>query len=197
MATLSLKCRCGEVSGSATDITPSSGNRVVCCCSDCQAFACYLGAESDTLDEFGGTEIFQLSQAQFTIAQGRDKLQSMRLSHKGLLRWYTSCCNTPIGNTLTANMPFVGVIHTFIDTPDRDKVLGPVRAFVQTQHAKGTPDYPRHSAKFPLGITARIIRKILLWKLQGKNRPSVFFDNKGRPVAKPIVANEGDTSRSA
>ena len=115
MATLSLKCRCGEVSGSATDVTPSSGTRVVCCCSDCQAFAVYLGAQSDTLDDFGGTEIFQLTQSQFVIDQGMDKLRSMRLTKKGLLRWYTGCCNTPIGNTITAKMPLVGVIHTFID----------------------------------------------------------------------------------
>ena len=190
MATLSLKCRCGEVSGSATDVTPSSGTRVVCCCSDCQAFAVYLGAESDTLDEYVGTEVFQVSQSQFVIEQGKDKLRSMRLSKKGLLRWYTSCCNTPIGNTISAKMPLVGVIHTFIDSPDREKVLGPVRAFVQTQHAKGTPDYPKHSAKFPLCITARIIRKMLLWKLQGKSKPSALFDNEGRPVAKPTIVGE-------
>ena len=75
MATLSLKCRCGEVSGSATDVTPASGTRVVCCCSDCQAFAVYLGAESDTLDEFGGTEIFQ-PVSYTTSPSPRDKRQS-------------------------------------------------------------------------------------------------------------------------
>lgn len=189
MTTLSLKCQCGEVKGSATDITHASGNRVVCCCSDCQAFTVYLGRDADTLDKFGGTDIFQMSQAQLTIEQGQDKLQCMRLSKKGTLRWYTRCCNTPVGNTINAGMPFVGVIHTFINEPDRDSVLGPVRAYVQTQHAKGTPDYPRQSKKFPPGITARIIRKMMLWKLQGKHRPSVFFDDDGKPVVRPIIAN--------
>jgi len=47
MTTLSLKCKCGKVKGRATDITPSSGNRVVCCCSDCQAFAAYLKIAAD------------------------------------------------------------------------------------------------------------------------------------------------------
>ena len=189
MTTLSLKCQCGEVKGSATDITPASGTRVVCCCSDCQAFTVYLERDADTLDEFGGTEIFQMSQAQLTIQQGQDKLRSMRLTKNGMLRWYTSCCNTPIGNAMSAKLPFVGVIHTFIDTPDRDSVLGPVRAYVQTQHATGSPDYPHHAKKFPLGITARIIRKILLWKLQGKHKPSVFFKDDGEPVVRPVIAN--------
>ena len=190
MTTISLKCNCGEVKGSAIDVTPSSGSRVVCCCSDCQAFASYLDRESHTLDEFGGTEVFQIPQSQLKIQQGQDKLKSMRLTKKGLLRWYTSCCNTPIGNTMNANMPFVGVIHTFMDMPNRDSVLGPIRAFVQTQHAKGVPNYPKHSAKFPIGITARIIWKMLLWKLQGKHKPSVFFGDDGRPVVKPIIADQ-------
>ncbi|MFK7996710.1 MAG: DUF6151 family protein [Granulosicoccus sp.] len=190
MTSISVKCQCGEVRGSATDVTPSSGNRVVCCCSDCQAFAVYLGRDSDTLDDFGGTEIFQISQAQLSIQQGQEKLQCLQLKKKGLIRWYTSCCNTPVGNTINAKMPFVGVIHTFMDVPDRDSVLGPVRAYVQTQYAKGAPDYPSHSAKFPLGITVRIIRKMLLWKVQGKQKPSVFFGADGRPIVKPIVVEE-------
>ena len=190
MTTISLKCNCGEVKGSAINVTSSSGTRVVCCCSDCQAFALYLDRDTHILDEFGGTEIFQMSQSQINIQQGQDKLKSMRLTKNGLLRWYTSCCNTPIGNTMNANMPFVGVIHTFINVPSRDSVLGPIRAFVQTQYAKGVPDYPKHSAKFPIGITARIIRKMLLWKLQGKHKPSVFFGDDGQPVVQPIIADE-------
>ena len=190
MSTISLKCNCGEVKGSAINVTPSSGSRVVCCCSDCQAFAMYLNCNTRIVDEFGGTEVFQMSQSQLKIQQGQDKLKSMRLTKKGLLRWYTSCCNTPIGNTMNANIPFVGVIHSFIDVPSRDSVLGPIRAFVQTQHANGVPDYPRHSAKFPIGITARIIWKMLLWKLQGMHKPSVFFGKDGQPVVQPIIADE-------
>lgn len=190
MTTLSLKCLCGEVQGSATNVTPSSGTRVICCCSDCQAFALHLGRETDTLDEFGGTEIFQMSQSQLSIQQGQDKLQSIRLTPKGLLRWYTSCCNTPVGNTMNAGIPFVGVIHTFINAHEGDNVLGPVRAIVQTQYAKGVPEHARHFSKFPLGITMRILRKILIWKLQGKHKPSVFFSDDGKPMAKPIIASE-------
>lgn len=191
MTTLSLSCQCGEVKGSATGATASSGNRVVCCCADCQAFANHLGSDSKTLDEFGGTEIFQTSQSQVNILQGQDKLQSLRLKEKGLLRWYTSCCNTPVGNTISAKMPFVGLIHSFIDEPNRDDVLGPVRAYVQTQYAIGEPSYPKHSAKFPLGITVRIVRKMLVWKVKGMHNPSAFFTDNGDPVVQPVLIDKG------
>jgi len=192
MTTISLGCQCGAVAGTATNVTPSSGTRVICCCSDCQTFAVHLGQEAKTLDEFGGTEIFQMSQSQLSIQKGQDNLRSMRLTKKGLLRWYTSCCNTPIGTTVSAKIPFVGVTHNFINASDRDAVLGPVRSVVQTQHAIGTPNYPRHSARFPLGITARIIRKMLMWRIQGKHKPSVFFGNDGRPVVRPMVLQPDD-----
>jgi len=195
MSTISLKCACGEVQGQAVNVTPSSCSRVVCCCSDCQAFAAHLSRDAETdskavMDQFGGTELLQMSQAQLSIQQGHDKLQSLRLTKKGLLRWYTTCCNTPVGNTINAKMPFVGVIHTFLDVPDRDAVLGPVRAVVQTQDAIGDVDYPKHSAKFPLGITLRIIRKMLIWKIQGKQKPSVFFSEDGQAITQAIIVND-------
>ncbi len=191
MTSINLKCKCGEVKGRATDVTPDSGTRVICCCSDCQAFAVHLERDSDTLDKFGGTEIFQVSQSQVTIQKGHDKLRSLRLTDTGLLRWYTSCCNTPVANTINANLPFVGILHTFMSVPDRDNVLGPVRAVVQTQYAKGNPDYPKHAKKFPIGITLRIIRKMMVWKSKGMHKPSAFFADDGLPAAKPVVLAGG------
>jgi len=193
MTQIALSCRCGDVKGVAENVSPSSGNRVVCCCSDCQAFALHLGRGEDTLDKFGGTEIYQMSQSEFHIQQGLDKLQSMRLSKNGLLRWHTRCCNTPVANTMNAQMPFVGVIHTMMEDINRDAVLGPVRAFVQTQYAIGEPDYPTHSAKFPLGITARIVSKLLMWRIKGMHKPSVFFAADGQPIVKPIVLEDSTT----
>ena len=191
MTTIALSCSCGTVKGSAKNITPSTGNRVKCCCCDCQELAAHLDRESDILDEFGGTEIFQMPLSAVTIDQGQDKLQCLRLKKDGLLRWYTTCCNTSVANTVSTKIPFAGIIHTFQDVPDKEKTLGPFLAIVQTQYAKGTPDYPEHHAKFPIGITFRIIRKILLWKLQGKGKPSPFFNDDGRPIVKPdIVHNE-------
>ncbi len=188
MSDVSLQCQCGAIEGTITNATPSTGSLVVCCCDDCQKFAQHLKQENTTLDQFGGTKIYQTSQSQLTIHEGLEHLQSMRLTEKGLLRWYAGCCNTPIGNTMNASMPFVGVIHNFINAKDQAEKLGTVRAWVQTQHAKGTPDYPRSAEKFPIGITLRIVRKMLSWKIRGMNKPTVFFDSNGEPVAKPSVA---------
>lgn len=189
MTTVSLKCDCGQVQGTAHDVSASDGTRVVCCCDDCQAFAQHLNHEAKTLDEFGGTDIFQITQAQVTIEQGQEKLQCLRLREKGLLRWYTSCCNTPVANTISAKMPFAGIIHSFMDVNNKDELLGPVRAHVQTKHAIGAHNYPNASEKFPLGITARIIRKLLVGKLKAKQSPSVFFGDDARPRVKPNILN--------
>ena len=191
MADIPLQCRCGKVQGIATNITPSSGNHVVCCCSDCQKFARYLEREADVLDQFGGTEVYQTAQSQIKITHGNEQIRCMRHSPKGLYRWYTECCKTPIGNTLNGKMPFIGIIHSFIHEPQQHaKSLGPIRAFVQTQDALSEPDYPHSSKSFPLGITLRIMSKIMLWKLRGMNQPSDFFDPQGKPVVKPIIATK-------
>ena len=53
----SLRCRCGHVSGVASEISPSSGLRIVCYCKDCQEFVLFLG-RTDVLDPTGRTDIF-------------------------------------------------------------------------------------------------------------------------------------------
>jgi len=187
---MKLSCECGKVTGEIVNANANSGIRVVCCCDDCQTFANHLNKTDQTLDEFGGTEIYQTSQSQVVIHTGLDQLQCLRLKPKGLLRWYTGCCNTPVANTVSAGMPFAGMINTFWhkdNNPDAD--IGPVRAYVQTQHATGTPTYPKASAKFPLGITLHIMRKMLGWKVRGMSKPSVFFKD-GRPAVKPVLVFE-------
>jgi len=183
-----LSCSCGSVKGKVINTSSDDGNRIVCCCNDCQAFARHLGCDETVLDSFGGTDIFQVAQAQIRITQGAEHLRALRLSPTGLTRWYTDCCNTPVANTVNAKLPFVGLIHTFIVVKgSRDKVLGPVKAYVQTQYAIGAPDYPYSSKKFPLGVTVKIALKILKWKSKGLEQPSVFFDEQGLPVSKPTV----------
>ncbi len=182
---INLTCSCGAVKGTAINITPKNGTRVICCCDDCQAFANYLGAEEKILDAFGGTDIYQTSQSQIKINKGAEHLRCIQLTSKGLMRWYTGCCNTPVGNTMNASIPFIGIIHNFIDVQsNRDNTLGPVSAYVQTQYARGCPTYPHSAKKFPIGITFKIIQKIIIWRIKGMNKPSAFFNEKGQPIAK-------------
>lgn len=188
MSDIQLSCECGQVKGIATNISPDNGNHVVCCCCDCQAFVHHLNKHDSVLDEFGGTRLYQTSQSQVKITQGAEKIVCLRLTKKGITRWYTSCCNTPLGNTVSGKVPFVGIISSFIQQDlEAEKVLGPIRAYVQTQYATKPPTHSNQNAKFGLGITLRIVSKILGWKIRGMGKPSAFYDEQGKSVVKPIV----------
>lgn len=159
MKDVPLKCACGAVRGIAGNVSPGSGMRVVCYCEDCQRFAHYLGRE-DILDAHGGTEVFQMPPADVKITHGAEQIRCIRLTSKGLHRWYTACCRTPIGNTLSAAGPFVGVIHNFIgDERVRETNLGPVRGYVQTKFALSSLPVEREQG-FPWRLIA-----FSLWKL--------------------------------
>src|SRR5271170_7107234 len=114
-STVPLRCRCGAVRGVMTDVSPVTGNRVICHCNDCQAFARFLGQDG-VLDARGGTDIFQVAPSQIRVTEGADHLVCVRLSEKGLFRWYAGCCKTPIGNMAGARFPFIGVVGAFMDT---------------------------------------------------------------------------------
>ncbi|MBL4786468.1 MAG: hypothetical protein JKY49_13700 [Cohaesibacteraceae bacterium] len=191
MKDVNLKCNCGKVEGIASGISPSDGTRVVCHCCDCQAFAHYLGKAEQILDQHGGTDIFQITPSQIKITKGVEHLGSMRLTKKGLLRWHTKCCNTPVGNTLSAAMPFVGVIHNFMDDEGkRDDNLGPVRQYVMGKYAINLPAERTIADKFPLSQVLQIMARLLLAKITGKGKPNPFFGNDGRPVSKPVIASQ-------
>jgi hypothetical protein len=115
---LPIRCRCGAVRGSLVAAGPAAGNHVICYCDDCQAFAYALGRAGDVLDACGGSEIVQVSPARIRFEAGAEKLSCLRLTAKGPLRWYTSCCNTPIGNTLASGaVPFIGMLCACLEAP--------------------------------------------------------------------------------
>src|SRR5687768_13885405 len=115
MATdVNLRCACGKIRGVAEGVAPSEGTRCVCYCGDCQAFARFLGRDG-TLDPWGGTDIWQMSPGKMRLEIEGDALRCVRLSAEGMHRWYCGECRTPVANTLTALIPFVGVVHTFMD----------------------------------------------------------------------------------
>src|SRR6266480_2754595 len=125
---LPLRCRCGRMRGVASDVSPSTGLRVVCYCKDCQAFARFL-ERPDVLDPAGGTDIFQMPPGRVKLTAGTDAMRCLRLSNK-VLRWYTDCCRTPIANTPAGpRFPVIGVVHSFMDHAadgrSRDEALGP------------------------------------------------------------------------
>ena len=182
---LSLQCRCGAVRAVAQGVTPDVGNHCVCFCNDCQAFAKFLGRASDVLDAHGGTDIFQLSQARVRFTHGVDRVACVRLSPKGLARWYASCCNTPIGNTLaTPAVPFVGVIRAFVSEPASD-ALGPIRSRAYRPSATGDKATIPRDIQPQWRMLLRMMGLFLRWRLRGDHKHSPFFDPSGAPLKKP------------
>jgi Family of unknown function (DUF6151) len=181
-----LQCRCGTVRGSIKE--PHSANRAVCYCRDCQAFARFLGQENEILDAQGGTDVIQILPKNLTFTQGIEALACIRLSEKGLLRWYASCCNTPIGNTLANfKISFIGLIHNCLEHAGApvSESFGPVRAWVNTQGAKGDPKPKvRGMGTVILWFVATVLRA----RLNGGYKQSAFFlKDKGTPIVRPRV----------
>jgi hypothetical protein len=196
-----LECACGKLRGQARAVSASSGSRVICYCDDCQAFARFLGSRGGEvsgpgiLDERGGTDLFQMAPSRVQLTSGVETLGCVRLSEKGMHRWYCTECKTPIGNTLGPGVPFVGMIHSFMRVDrsgrSRDDVLGPPLARVQTKFA--TPGAPLPSSPFAtLRVILRSVRLLTRWWL---TRAGSFFDEVTKaPRVVPRVLSRDERS---
>ena len=169
-----FRCRCGEVRGFVAEASPQRVNRVGCYCDDCQAFAHWLG-RADLLDAKGRSDIVQVAPSRFAFVQGQDRVRGVRLSPKGLYRWYASCCNTPVGNTFTPAIPFVGIPAAAFDQdgPQADTAFGPPTGAVMGKFAIG--EAPPGTAGIQLPLLLRVIARVLGWRLGGKVWPHPFF----------------------
>src|SRR5436309_3774439 len=181
-----VRCRCGEVRGVVANASPRTVNRVVCYCDDCQAFAHQLG-RADLLDAQGGTDIVQVAPAAVSFAQGQHRIVGLRLTPKGLFRWHTSCCNTPIGNTLTPAIPFVGIVAQVFDTGAQhpDQVFGAPIGAILGKYAIG--EAPAGSTGMNLSVLLPAIGKVLGWRLRGRNWPHPFFKPRTREPIYPLT----------
>jgi len=189
---LALRCLCGTVRGVARGATPSSINHCFCYCDDCQAFAHFLGGADDVLDAHGGTEIVQMSQGNVAFTAGTDKIAAIQLAPKGLVRWFASCCRTPIGNTMASSaLPFIGVIRAAIDTPQ--SALGPIRGRGFAKSAKGGAAAVPKDGLPEIVMVARVFAKLIGWRLRGDHKRSALFPAAtDRPLAEPRVLDAAE-----
>jgi hypothetical protein len=189
-----LQCRCGTVKGYVSH--SARVNRCVCYCSDCQAFAHFLGQPNEILDAQGGTDVIQTRPANVAVTQGQGALACMRLTERGLLRWYAACCNTPIGNTLANHrVSFVGLVHSCLEGPGAslDDSFGPVRARVNTKSAKGEV---RSSSIGMTSVILRFIAMVARARIDGSYKRTPFFSaDTGAPIVTPKVLSRGERER--
>ncbi|HVK98608.1 MAG TPA: DUF6151 family protein [Dongiaceae bacterium] len=181
-----IRCSCGAVRG-AFDSSSGPANRLVCYCKDCQSFAHFLKRPHDILDRYGGSEIVQTLPRSITFTAGVENLACMRLSEKGLMRWYARCCNTPIGNTLdNPQFAFVGLVHSCLDQDGQslEMAFGPIRAVAFTKSAKGG----NLKQKGLVGAVVRTAVMLARGRLNGSYRSTPFFKaDLKTPIVQPQV----------
>lgn len=170
-----MTCTCGKTRWRVD--AEVSGRVVTCYCADCQAYAIHLGVTDRYLDADGGTRLRQTIPAGIDFPDGTDTLGLLRLGPRGLFRWHTTCCNTPVANTLTKpGLPFVGVV-----LPAGDDRFGPARAVVQTRAAR-RPVKERGM----LAAVASLFTRAARARLSGQTA-TPFFGPDGAPIVAPVV----------
>jgi hypothetical protein len=137
------------------------------------------------MDEHGGSDIVQIAPASLSFQRGVEQIAGVRLGPKGMYRWYAKCCKTPLGNTLTMGIPFVGIVSSVFDPAKADEAFGRPRAKILGKFAIGTP--PEGSTDMHLGFLARAIWTILGWKFGGRTWPHPFFDRATSGPAYPVT----------
>ncbi len=157
-----------------------------CFCRDCRAAELHFGQPDPAP---GPVTILQTTPDRITLTSGADRLGLFRLGPNGLFRWYATCCNAPLFNTLKSpNLPFSGVHVTRLDTPDR---IGPVTA----RNAIPKPDGTTTSTGIARALFA-IFRNMIAARLSGRWRQTPFFDvNTGRPVSEAIIPSKDERAR--
>lgn len=177
-----------------SNASPKTVNRVVCYCDDCQAFAHQLKRD-DLLDASGGSDIIQVAPATLAFDRGADRIACLRLSPKGLFRFYTECCKTPVGNTVGPSLPFVGIHAKTFMAADED--CGPPVGGFMGKFATGTPI--EGSTGLNVKVIARAFRMVAGWKLGGKSWPHPFFtkgSEEPHPPASLVPKSERDALRA-
>lgn len=195
--TLPIRCDCGHIQGRA-DLRSHHARRAVCYCHDCRMFAHFLERAGSILDDYGGTEVVQMSQGRLRIETGRERIACMRLTSKGLLRWYAACCNTPIGNIPpNRHLPYLGLVHACVDfaatghTPE--SLLGRVDCRVHAHDPDMRRIHVDAHPGIPPGALIGVASRVLGWRLRGDHRHSPFFDPaSGTPIAGPRILSTNE-----
>ncbi|AZZ36399.1 hypothetical protein CIK05_06205 [Bdellovibrio sp. qaytius] len=147
------------------------------------------------MDENGGTEIIPAYPADIKIVAGKDVVKCIRLHSKGMYRFFTSCCLTPIANTDPAR-PWAGINQRMYVTKDPtilDRELGPVKASIMGKYAKGTPPAGTPQT-FDFKGMVTVMPFIIKGKFLGKAKHSPFFDN-GEAIVVPKVLSAEERSK--
>ena len=185
-----LRCRCGTFQGYVE--LGARSTRAICYCKDCQAYARFLGTPG-VVDADGGTEVVATLPKHVQFSSGLEVLSCLSLSERGLLRWYASCCTTPIGNTpRTPKLPYIGLIHSCFEggSSSIESVLGPLRIAVNTKSARNrVQSTPVASAVGVFGLMVPALAD----RVSGAYKHNPFFAaDTGVPIRRARVLSRAE-----
>jgi hypothetical protein len=157
---------------------------LVCYCRDCRAFARWL-ERPEILDAAGGSDIVQMARGRVVFDAGVERLACVRLSAKGLHRWYASCCRTPVGNTMPG-IAFIGVIDAFFDPSDAERRRAALPPLARVHVGSATGPVPGGSTpSFPMMVRATWL--LLSWSVRGLGGDTLFDPRTRQPRVEPRV----------
>ncbi|SDZ52930.1 Uncharacterized conserved protein [Jannaschia faecimaris] len=173
--TLGFACKCGKLRGEIRDVSPAACTKIVCHCKDCRSAYTHLGLADP--EKVG---ILQTTQDRITITEGGENLRVFRHTPKGALRWFATCCNTPLFYTpLKARLVHVGVNADRLSNPEAGgKVLA--EAFI--------PKPGGGQAHKGVGrMAARMVGRMVAKNISGEWRDSPLFASDGSPTRDPQI----------
>jgi hypothetical protein len=181
---MEIQCECGKFRAELMAFPKNTPGRLKCYCDDCQAYLNYL-KRGDLLDANGGSEIIPAYPADIKILAGKEFVKCVRLVPHGMYRFSTTCCNTPIANTVPKR-PWAGIHRRMFKDPNKlDSMLGPIKSSIMGKFAKGTP--PKGTPqKFDFNGMKVVFPYIIKGMILGKAKHSPFFEN-GKAIAVPKV----------
>lgn len=192
---MNIQCVCGKFQAMINNFPKASPGRCVCYCNDCQAFANFLG-NPNVLDKNGGTEIIPVYPANYKITSGKEFVQCVRLSPKGLHRWYVSCCKTPVGN-ITPGLPWVGLSDALFKQTQPEgleRIMGKVVSRIHGKFAKG-PLAEKASEKMTFKDFIAVMPFLLKGLILGKQKGSPFYTEKGEPISEPKILSKEEREK--
>ncbi len=180
-------CDCGAVE---IRVGLRSAARVVCYCKDCRALARHLDHE-EILNDAGGTEVVQTLPESLAFLRGNEHLGCVNMSGADRLRWYATCCKTPIGTTLTSRfIPYISVIAAGLeDAP----ALGVIAAHAHRKHA--TARIEGDTGNMNKVMAGMVWRAVMSFATLGPWR-SPFRDRNGRAIVEVQSLSDAERARA-
>lgn len=184
---IQLQCQCGIVKGFVE--SKYSYGRAMCYCHDCRAYIRFLGHEHEILNQQGGTDTLAMLPAAVHIREGIDQLACMSLSPRGLLRWYTRCCRTPIGHTpRNQKISYVGLVWWSLPSLNASGI--PLNMVINISSATGAVKSTPIASFFG---TVRVIWNLIVARVTRKYQLNPFFvENSDTPIKVPYVLTKAE-----